>query len=192
VMGAYTILFPEVLVRVVWINFRDEAQNGVTRRRFRWTDTIEAGWFLRCWLVLQVLYGLENQIGVAWWAHIGGFVAGMAIAWLLCLFHPAAAVALKPALPEPTSSTGTKCGQTAGAAWDQRWLHRNLGAAIGPVGSSQDKLVPVDTERAMIAKIKELWLSGESLRHIQTAIEREYRRRLSLEALSRITQECGY
>jgi membrane associated rhomboid family serine protease len=44
---------------------------------------VPAAVFLLAWIVIQVLSGLgaggETSGGVAWWAHVGGFVAGMAL-----------------------------------------------------------------------------------------------------------------
>jgi membrane associated rhomboid family serine protease len=37
--------------------------------------------FLAVWIGLQVASGLDaSEPGVAWWAHVGGFVAGAALA----------------------------------------------------------------------------------------------------------------
>jgi len=40
--------------------------------------------FLGVWFLIQLFQGTSSQAaGVAWWAHIGGFVVGYAIAALL-------------------------------------------------------------------------------------------------------------
>jgi membrane associated rhomboid family serine protease len=70
VLGAYLILFPHARVHVI-IPFG-----------FMFLHTIRAGWLLGLWLVFQLLSGLfgdSSQGGVAFWAHVGGFVAGMAL-----------------------------------------------------------------------------------------------------------------
>jgi membrane associated rhomboid family serine protease len=33
------------------------------------------------WLLLQFFGAALGESGIAWWAHIGGFAAGAAIAW---------------------------------------------------------------------------------------------------------------
>jgi hypothetical protein len=73
VMGAYLFLFP--YARVVTLIFV-----------FFFIDIIEipAFFFLAFWFILQFLNGTISfsaqhaaSGGVAWWAHIGGFVAGI-------------------------------------------------------------------------------------------------------------------
>jgi len=49
---------------------------------------IPAPVFLGLWFLLQLwqgtlAMGAGEAVGVAWWAHIGGFVAGFFVAWLL-------------------------------------------------------------------------------------------------------------
>jgi len=72
ILGAYLILYPRARVLTIvfygWISF----------------VRIPAIFFLGFWFILQWLYILlEAGGGVAYWAHIGGFVAGMALAPLL-------------------------------------------------------------------------------------------------------------
>ena len=68
VMGAYFFLYPHarvlILVPLFIISFFFE---------------IPAVFYLLLWFVTQVFSGLADGggAGVAWWAHIGGFVAGM-------------------------------------------------------------------------------------------------------------------
>jgi membrane associated rhomboid family serine protease len=70
VLGAYLLLFPHARVYVLipfWIV---------------WMHEIPAGWLLGFWIVFQLVSGLaagSAEAGVAWWAHIGGFAAGMAL-----------------------------------------------------------------------------------------------------------------
>jgi membrane associated rhomboid family serine protease len=70
VLGAYLLLFPHARVHVlIWL--------GLV-----WLRTVPAGWLLAFWFVFQLLSGLgsdPSRAGVAFWAHIGGFVAGMAL-----------------------------------------------------------------------------------------------------------------
>jgi len=76
VLGAYLILYPRarILTAVVyyWIYFA----------------RIPAVLFLGFWFILQLFYGsltlaFEIPSGTAYWAHIGGFVAGMILALIL-------------------------------------------------------------------------------------------------------------
>jgi membrane associated rhomboid family serine protease len=73
VLGAYLLLFPHARVHVlIWL--------GLV-----WLRTIPAGWLLGFWFVFQLVSGLwsdPTQPGVAFWAHIGGFVAGMALIFI--------------------------------------------------------------------------------------------------------------
>ena len=74
VMGAYLLLFPTArvitLVPVLFIPLFFE---------------IPAVFFLGIWLVSQLFSGMlaimstQYYEGVAWWAHVGGFVAGMVL-----------------------------------------------------------------------------------------------------------------
>jgi membrane associated rhomboid family serine protease len=74
VMGAYLLLYPKARVLTVLPIF-------VLIQLVE----LPAAVFLLLWLSLQVLNvlvesGLDRVGGVAWWAHIGGFLAGMAAA----------------------------------------------------------------------------------------------------------------
>jgi membrane associated rhomboid family serine protease len=78
VMGAYFLLYPRSkVVSVIPIIF------------FLEVIVLPAPVFLGIWFFLQFLQGTltasaaESGGGVAWWAHIGGFVAGFAVAALL-------------------------------------------------------------------------------------------------------------
>lgn len=71
VLGAYLLLYPHARVLVV-----------VPIGFFPYTTRLPAGWVLGFWFLLQLLSSLltaEAQGGVAWSAHVGGFVAGMAL-----------------------------------------------------------------------------------------------------------------
>ena len=75
VMGAYALLFPRVKVNtLIFLGFY------VTTLR------VPAIFMLGYWFVLQLLQGLPalgaTQGGVAFWAHIGGFLAGIALIYV--------------------------------------------------------------------------------------------------------------
>ena len=74
VLGAYLVLFPHARVyTLVPIGFVFFVQ-------------IKAGWLLGFWFVFQLLSGFganPAEGGVAFWAHVGGFVAGVPLIWLL-------------------------------------------------------------------------------------------------------------
>ena len=84
VLGAYLLLYPRALVLVL-IPF-----GFYTRMIY-----LQAGWVLGLWFVIQIFSSLAadpNGAGVAWFAHIGGFLAGMALIPLfkyrrVALFH---------------------------------------------------------------------------------------------------------
>jgi len=73
VMGAYLVLFPRVRVyTIVPLGF------------FMQTFALPAWVMLIYWMVLQIFGGLSSIVaegggGVAFWAHIGGFVAGVVL-----------------------------------------------------------------------------------------------------------------
>jgi membrane associated rhomboid family serine protease len=72
VMGAYILLFPHarivVLARIVWLV----------------PLPVPAFWMLGFWIATQFFYVLiGSDEPVAWWAHIGGFAAGLALTPLL-------------------------------------------------------------------------------------------------------------
>ena len=71
VAGAYFLLFPTAwILALVW----------PFPPLFVW---FPAAFFLGYWVLIQVLYGFIGLPGVAWWAHVGGFVVGYALArWL--------------------------------------------------------------------------------------------------------------
>ncbi|MCW5720895.1 MAG: rhomboid family intramembrane serine protease [Devosia sp.] len=72
VMGAYIVLFPHarvfVLAKIVWLI----------------PLPVPAFWMLGLWVLTQLFYVvIGSEEPVAWWAHIGGFVAGVVLAPLL-------------------------------------------------------------------------------------------------------------
>ncbi|WP_207632948.1 rhomboid family intramembrane serine protease [Devosia aurantiaca] len=72
IMGAYVLLYPHarvfVLARIVWLI----------------PLPVPAFWMLGFWIASQFFYVLVgSNEPVAWWAHIGGFAAGVVLAPLL-------------------------------------------------------------------------------------------------------------
>ncbi|MDX1562416.1 MAG: rhomboid family intramembrane serine protease [Gammaproteobacteria bacterium] len=86
VMGAYIVLYPRVHVHLlVFLGF------------FVTTFAVPAVFMLAYWFVYQIVSGVwslgAQGGGVAFWAHAGGFAAGMVLVWLfrdkrLLLRHP--------------------------------------------------------------------------------------------------------
>ncbi len=79
VLGAYFISYPRARITTL-----------VPLLFFFWTVQIPALVFLGYWFLLQFLSGYQLQAiqkatqgGVAWWAHVGGFVAGFVLALIL-------------------------------------------------------------------------------------------------------------
>jgi membrane associated rhomboid family serine protease len=71
VLGAYLLLYPHARVLV-----------GIPIGFYFHTVYLKAGWVLGFWLVLQLINSAladPAKGGVAWGAHIGGFVAGVAL-----------------------------------------------------------------------------------------------------------------
>ena len=72
VMGAYFVLFPRARI----LTF-------IPIIIIPWFIEVPAVFFLGLWFLLQVFSGTVVQVlpssgeGVAWWAHIGGFIAGI-------------------------------------------------------------------------------------------------------------------
>jgi len=73
VLGAYLLLFPHARVYVL-IPFG-----------FLFVQPVPAGLLLVIWFIFQLISGAAADPaagGVAFWAHIGGFVAGMGLIWV--------------------------------------------------------------------------------------------------------------
>ena len=74
VMGAYILLYPRVRVHTL-----------LTLGFFITTVTLPAYVILGYWFLLQLLFGTVGMLGgaqgggVAVWAHVGGFVTGLAL-----------------------------------------------------------------------------------------------------------------
>lgn len=81
VLGAYFVLFP--LARVATL---------VWAFLMAWVVEVPAMLFLGLWFLFQFLAGMASlpgtmagaSEGIAWWAHVGGFVAGIFLVRLLC------------------------------------------------------------------------------------------------------------
>lgn len=79
VLGAYLVLYPEAeVLTLVFLGL------------FLTTLRISAVWFLLVWFALQAVHGLTslgaaqaNMGGVAYWAHVGGFIVGIAVGLVL-------------------------------------------------------------------------------------------------------------
>lgn len=72
VLGAYILLYPRA--RILTLTF------------YLWITIVRvpAILFLGVWFIFQLLTGfLEPSSGVAYWAHIGGFIAGIVLALIL-------------------------------------------------------------------------------------------------------------
>lgn len=90
VMGAYMYLYPRATVLSLVPIFY-----------FIRIIVLPAPVFLGIWFLMQLLQGMgASASGVAWWAHIGGFVIGAAIAAVLGRTH-----ALSPPVPERLPDT---------------------------------------------------------------------------------------
>jgi len=72
VLGAYLLMFPHTRLVWCWYFFL-----------LPYCFPVSATFFLILWFAEQVIYGYMRLGGVAYFAHIGGFVAGLALTWLL-------------------------------------------------------------------------------------------------------------
>lgn len=74
VMGAYLIIFPTAnILTLIFLGY------------FITTITVKAYFFVGFWFILQLIYGMTALYlpvsgGIAYWAHIGGFVFGALVA----------------------------------------------------------------------------------------------------------------
>jgi membrane associated rhomboid family serine protease len=71
VLAAYILLYPRARVTVI-----------VPLGIIIWPFTLSAFWVVGLWFVLQLVSAALTdpaQAGVAWWAHVGGFAAGLAL-----------------------------------------------------------------------------------------------------------------
>ncbi|MEM0240855.1 MAG: rhomboid family intramembrane serine protease [Candidatus Nezhaarchaeales archaeon] len=74
ILGAYLILFPGTTLFVGWFFFMIPVF-------FR----MRAAYFLIMWFAMQVAYGYAKLGGVAFFAHAGGFVAGIALLYIVAV-----------------------------------------------------------------------------------------------------------
>jgi membrane associated rhomboid family serine protease len=74
-MGAFLIRFPKLKIEMLWVFLIFKT----------WRFRASAYWLLSIWLLTEVFYGslFGAQTGVAHWAHVGGFMAGAAAAFVL-------------------------------------------------------------------------------------------------------------
>ena len=71
VLGAYIVMFPRARIQTLIVAY------------FITIVRIPAVFFLGFWFLLQLLYSwLDVGGGVAYWAHIGGFIAGLLLVFL--------------------------------------------------------------------------------------------------------------
>lgn len=72
VMGAYVLLFPHARLFVLWMV------------AIPIPLPIPAFWMLGFWIVTQLFYAfIGSDDPVAWWAHLGGFAAGVVLAIIM-------------------------------------------------------------------------------------------------------------
>ncbi len=73
IIGAYVLLYPKARIWILLF--------------YRIPLRISAIWVLGGWFLLQVFSvltaGTDSDVQVAWWAHIGGFIAGLVITLVL-------------------------------------------------------------------------------------------------------------
>jgi membrane associated rhomboid family serine protease len=69
-----------------------------------WLVEVPAFVFLGVWFFIQFFYGMASPLagGVAWWAHIGGFLVGFALA--LGLRRPVETAASRPWVSRPRNA----------------------------------------------------------------------------------------
>ncbi len=72
VLGAYLMLYPQKRLGLCWFLFL-----------MPWCFTTTAGFFLIFWFATQVIYGYMRLGGTAFFAHGGGFVAGILLLYTL-------------------------------------------------------------------------------------------------------------
>ena len=74
-LGAYMLFFPGALVEVLVF------------LPFPCIFAVPAWLFIGFWFIQQLLMGMYSltgvPTGVAWWAHVGGFLTGMGLAYLM-------------------------------------------------------------------------------------------------------------
>ncbi|QPC85083.1 rhomboid family intramembrane serine protease [Phototrophicus methaneseepsis] len=87
VMGAFLLLNPNARVRMLMlfnIPFIRALRNVMIPYQVTY---VSAGWFLAFWVINDFVMALVDKDGnVAHWAHIGGFVGGAAILFVITMF----------------------------------------------------------------------------------------------------------
>jgi len=98
VLGAYLILWPKA---------------DITGYIFPvFVVRIRAYWFLIAWFVMQLLpifssSGSTSGGGVAYWAHVGGFITGIIVAGIIRLVRPDSDVCIIPSDCPPCDADGS-------------------------------------------------------------------------------------
>lgn len=80
VLGAYCVLFPQSKIITL-----------IPILIFPWFVEISAWFFLVVWFIVQISSGLHpdsDGASVAWWAHVGGFIAGVGMVHLFVRRKP--------------------------------------------------------------------------------------------------------
>lgn len=67
ILAAYLILYPKAPLEIFWLG-------GVRE--------IPAIYYLLFWIIFQLLFAFILPIGIAYWAHIGGFLSGLSLIYL--------------------------------------------------------------------------------------------------------------
>ena len=90
VVAAYAVFFPRHRIRMlVWLGVYSDIY------------FIPAVWWIGIWFAEQVFFSLQNIGGVAYAAHIGGFLAGVAVAGAVRLLPGRSAAPPPPPAPAP-------------------------------------------------------------------------------------------
>jgi membrane associated rhomboid family serine protease len=98
VLGAYLVLFPRARVLVLFFYFLITTLNLPAKALLLWWIAIQ---------LLSILLAGNQEGGVAWYAHVGGFIAGMALVWLFRPTHrPPQYVAAWTQRPSPWRRRG--------------------------------------------------------------------------------------
>ncbi len=87
VLGAYLVLYPRATIAALIMPF------------FFWTAYVPAFVLIGFWFLIQVFNGVASigyavgaSEGVAWWAHVGGFLAGLLLLWFFRPRRPSARI----------------------------------------------------------------------------------------------------
>jgi len=137
VMGAYFLLYPHsrilTLIPILFIPFFVE---------------IPAFFFLGLWFLMQLLNAAgaqAQQAGIAWWAHIGGFVCGMI------------ALKLFPLLPDGRSQSGFGRGGIRRKKSDHLQVFRPGGGGSDPDFHETLRITPYEAAAGATKRINVPW-----------------------------------